>query len=242
LQAAEAKSLSDPANNFIAGRIIYGLQPANQGHFARPETAFWNDETEARYMEQVRERAQRKASEILAQAMMEAELIRKQAQQEGFEAGRQEFHGLAKAEQTKATLFLSKLQKELIAEKQRLATAHKHSLFAILNLAFEKTLGTVLADKQAEVLGTLFDEAVEQLQASTTMTLYVGPQDAELAKTLLATVRSDHPELPDITLKIAPDLSGGGLRLESGDGLVDNSITSRFEQVRSILENYSEDS
>jgi flagellar assembly protein FliH len=34
----------------------------------------------------------------------------------------------------------------------------------------------------------------------------------------------------------------GGVRIESGDGLVDNSVASRFEQVRAILDGYRENS
>lgn len=224
------------------GRVIYGLQLGDFGYLNRPPTPNWNDETEARYMEQVRERAQQMAKEILAQALADAEQIRQRALSEGLEAGRGEARNQAKAETQKVAKFLDSLQTALVTEKERVYTEHKQCLFQILRLAFEKTLGVMLDTEREKVLQTLFEEALTQLQTRTCVTVHVSPADLELAKGLVDQTRERRSDLPELRICACADLGLGGVRIESGDGLVDNSITARFDQVRTILDAYMENS
>jgi flagellar assembly protein FliH len=224
------------------GRVIYGLQSLDRAGLNRPPTQTWNSETEDRYMEQVRERAQQMAKEILAQALAEAEQIRANAQAQGFAAGRIDAKSLAQAENDKVCSFLDSMQTALVAEKERIYAEHKQSLFAILRLAFEKTLGVVLDEQREQVLNALFDEAVSQLQARTCITVHVCKADLQLAQTLADQSREKRSDLPELRICASLDLEPGGVRIESGDGLVDNSISARFEQVRTILDGYMENS
>jgi flagellar assembly protein FliH len=222
------------------GRVIRGLHPGDYSALNTPASTPWSGETKERYMEQVRERAQQMAREILAQALVEAEQIRQQARIEGFASGQDEAKALAQAEAGKVAAFLAALRDELMAEKMRIHDAHKQSLFQILRLAFEKTLGVLLDTDRERVLQALFDEAVGLLQARTSVTVHVCPADMDLAKNLLEQARQTRPDLPELCLRQAADLPMGGVRVESGDGLVDNAITARFEQVRLILDGYLE--
>ena len=226
----------------LTGRLIHGLRHGDFSHMNRPAATTWNDETEARYMEQVRERAQQMAREILAQALAEAEQIRQQARVEGMAAARDEISAMARAEAAKVSDFLAHLQVALDEEKKRVYAGHKEALFRILGLAFEKTLGVMLDEEREKVLHTLFDEAVAQLQATKCITVHVCAADLELAKSLAETTRQTRPDLPELRVCTCADLGLGGVRIESGDGLVDNSIASRFEQVRAILDGYREHS
>lgn len=200
----------------------------------------WNNETEDRYMEQVRQRAQQMAKDILAQALVEAEALRAAARAEGFTAGKQEAQALIRAEKAKVAAFLESLDAALAAEKQRVYAEHKQCLFQILRLAFEKSLGVLLDTQREQVLTTLFEEAVSQLQARTTITVHVCPADLELATTLAAQCKERRADLPEVRVRASDGLEPGGVRVESGDGLVDNTVAARFEQVRAILDGYSE--
>ena len=191
-------------------------------------------------MEQVRERAQQMAREILAQALAEAEQIRQRAKVEGMAAANEEIAARAQAEAAKVSNFLAQLQSALAEEKKRVYAGHKQLLFQILGLAFEKTLGVMLDEEREKVLHTLFEEAVGQLQATTCITVQVCAADLELAKSLVEATREARPDLPELRVCQCADLGPGGVRVESGDGLVDNSIASRFEQVRAILDGYRE--
>lgn len=224
----------------FTGRLIHGLRQGDLSSLNRPATRTWNDETEARYMEQVRERAQHMARDILALALAEAEQIRKRARGDGLADAREEIQAQAKAESKKVSDFMARLQSALEAEKKRVFDTHKQALFQILRLAFEKTLGVMLAEERENVLQSLFEEAAAQLQATTCITVNVCNQDLELAKALIEKTRQARPDLPELRVCPCADLEMGGVRIESGDGLVDNSVASRFEQVRVILDGYRE--
>ena len=224
------------------GRLIYGLQPGDFGYLNRPAAPTWNQETEARYMEQVRERAQQMAKDILAQALAEAEQIRSKARADGFADGLEEGKALARLEAENVAAFLGSLHDALASERERAFLAHKQTLFHILRLAFEKTLGVMLEAQNEKALQTLFEEAVAQLQTRTCITVHVRPEDQELARSLVDQTRQARPDLPELRVCPSTDLVQGGLRIESGDGLVDNSIAARFEQVKAILDGYLEHS
>lgn len=224
------------------GRVIYGLQCIDRAGLNRPPVQTWNVETEERYMEQVRERAQQMARDILAQALAQAEQIRASAQTEGFAAGQHDAVSIAQAESEKVRAFLSTLQTALQDEKKRIYAEHKQTLFSVLRLAFEKTLGVMLDAQREQVLNTLFDEAVAQLQASTCITVHVCKADLDLAKSLAEQSKEKRPDLPELRICASPALEPGGVRIESGDGLVDNTIAARFEQVKAILDGYVENS
>lgn len=191
-------------------------------------------------MEQVRERAQQKAKEILTQALVEAEQIRNQARAEGFESGRAEAMDVARQAAQKSSQFLASMQQALQAEKERIYQTHKQLLFEILRLAFEKTLGILLEEDRQRVLTTLFEEAVAQLQSQATITVHVCPSDMELAREIVALARENQPDLPECVLRPCADLDSGGVKVECGDGVVDNSIATRFEQVKAILDGYAD--
>jgi len=224
------------------GRIIYGLHSRDGAGLNRPPSLTWNNETEDHYMEQVRQRAQQMAKEILAEALAEAEGIRAAARAEGYAAGQQEAAALGQQEKAKVGAFLDTIQSALVAEKERVYAEHKECLFQILRLAFEKTLGVMLDEQREQVLITLFEEAVSQLQARTCITVHVCQADLDLATTLVDQTRKERADLPELRIRASEGLEPGGVRVESGDGLVDNSVTARFEQVRSILDGYMENS
>lgn len=225
----------------LTGRLIHGLRHGDLSDMGRP-AAPWNEETEARYMEQVRERAQLMAREILAQALAEAEQIRQQARADGLADARGEIEARARAEAGKVSAFLAQLRAALEAEKERVAGEHRQSLFRMLMLAFEKTLGVMLEEERERALHALFEEAVALLQTTGCITIHVCPADLELARGLVEKTRQERPDLPELRVCQCADQALGGVRIESGDGLVDNTIAARFEQVRAILDGYRENS
>lgn len=224
------------------GRVIYGLHSRDGVGLNRPPSMIWNNETEDHYMEQVRQRAQQMAKEILSQALAEAEAIRAGARAEGYAAGQQEAGTLIQAEKSKVCAFFDTLQAAVVEEKERVYAEHKQCLFQILRLAFEKTLGVMLDEQREQVLITLFEEAVSQLQANTCITVHVCQADFDLATALAGQSREKRTDLPEVRIRVSEGLEPGGVRIESGDGLVDNSVAARFEQVRAILDGYMENS
>lgn len=191
-------------------------------------------------MEQVRERAQQKARKILEQALVEAETIRTQARDEGYAAGKKDALQQVELEKQKVAGFLSNLEHAFMQEKVHVFSQHKDTLFQILRLAFEKSFGAMLEESRFQALMVLFEDAVNQIQAQSVVTMYVCPEDADNATQILEQAKATKPDLPEIILRTTVDLAPGGVRLESGEGVIDNSISSRFLQVQNILDGYVE--
>lgn len=218
-----------------SGRVIIGLRACAPGDLERPAAALWNEETEARYMEQVKQRAQDKAKEILNEALREAEQIRIQAHKDGFAQGLVEGQAVIEHEKSNIVAVLQNLETALNQERANVAARQQSALFELMRLAFEKTLGLVLDSRREEILEALLTEAVEHLSATASITVHVCPQDADHARKLIQEAREHTSGLPAFTVQTDPGLAPGGVRLESGDGVVDNAISSRLEQVRAAL-------
>ena len=69
-----------------------------------------------------------------------------------------------------------------------------------------------------------------------------GKRQSQRIKVKEALKRLQEDEAGEIRVCASPALEPGGVRIESGDGLVDNSIAARFEQVKDILDGYVENS
>jgi flagellar assembly protein FliH len=192
--------------------------------------------TELDFWSRVRGKAQAKAKEIMAQAMDEAQAIREQARQEGLAAGLEQAKSLAEAQMAEAGRVLGGLLSGLQGERQNLWAGYRQEFAALLRLAVGKTLRAELSDRRHEVLAGLLEQALELLDAQDGFTAVVHPGDEAQARVLLTEAQKAQPDLDRWKIKTDPELSQGGLRLESSSGLVDNTVSTRFAQVSEILD------
>ncbi|GAB6036709.1 hypothetical protein JCM15519_12680 [Fundidesulfovibrio butyratiphilus] len=190
------------------------------------ELAFWN---------RVRAKAQAKAREILSQAMAEAEVLREQARQEGFVQGLDQAKSQCDAQILSLGQQLSHLLAGLEGERHALWTMHRQEFAALLRLAVEKTLHTELSERRQDILGNLLDQAVELLDTRNGFTVVVAPEDEAGVHELLARAKEAHPGLGPWRVRSDPALVGGGVRLESEAGLVDNAVGPRYAQIAELL-------
>ena len=237
-----ANSAAGP--QFVTGRVIVGTGSPGGGittvqalEGKRPPV--WDQDADQVYLNRVKDRAQLLAQEIIAKAMADAEALRAEAR----EQARQE--GLAAASQ------------EVLALHQELAQSVGHVIAAIRNqgrtllarqaqdivelvrLAVRKAIGCELSEHRTTILGRLLNEALESIDSQRRLTISVRPEDKPFLDDLLAAAAMSNPALAGVTVLEAPDLSMGGLILESDEGLVDNSLASRFEVVEDILDQLS---
>lgn len=190
------------------------------------EQAFWD---------RVRAKAQAKAQEILSQAMAEAEVLREQARQQGFVQGLEQAKAQCDAQAQALGQQLSHMLAGLENERHALWTMHRQEFAALLRLAVEKTLHTELSEHRQEILGNLLEQAVELLDTKNGFTVVVAPEDEPAAHELLTRAKEVHPGLGPWRVRPDPGLAGGGVRLESEAGLVDNTVGPRYAQIAELL-------
>lgn len=227
---------------FLPGnaRVVMGAGMAGPSEMTINEiegnkTPVLDERTELEFWARVRAKAQSKAKEILNQAMVEAEAIREQARQEGLAQGLAEARQACEAQVASMGATLSGLLQGLEADRPSLWAKHRQEFAALLKLAVEKTLHTELAARHEEILANLLDQSIELLDTRSGFTVLVGPGDEEAVARLLDETKKAHPALGAWRVRTDPNMTPGGVRLESDAGMVDNTLDTRFEQISQLL-------
>ncbi len=198
----------------------------------------WTEEEKEAYYEKVRSRAKAKAQAILEQALQEADGIKEQARQEGYEEGMSQ----ARAERSEKIAEMSEhfhdLQLSLEQEKKDVWDNFRSDVLQLIRLSVEKVLSVEMDTRQKEILSSLLDEAVGTLEDKQLVHVFVRPDDKAYMQELLAGAEKKG-STGAWQLHEDPQLTLGGVRLESTIGITDNSIAARKREVDAIWEKIS---
>ena len=194
----------------------------------------WDEGTKTQYVDDVRARAEEMAKAILAEAMAEAQKIRQQAQTQGLEHGRAQAEAERQAELHRLAALTTALQEELRAHAHKEAARRDTLLRQLLILAVEKATGLVLQAERKELLGRLFAEAQAKILGEDAITVFIHPNDAPLMQELLGQTKLSQ-EGPAVRIREDTSISLGGVRVESGSTIVDNTVDERLRQVLEVL-------
>ncbi len=232
-------SLSDPVPKFRGGRVIMGLQTRNLDEVnaqARNLVRMDTPETEARFLEKVREKARTAASEIISKAMVEAREIRLKAYEEGRNEGLSQAAGEILAKKEELSSSISKIFLNLNAEKQKLWNDYRQDIIFVLMTSIDKILGMEVSKNRIEIMQSLLDQSLELVDRSRELNITVSRDDEQIVKEMLERAREIHPELLNYRIRPSSTVKKGGLILENGTGVVDNTLDSRYRQVKEIVE------
>lgn len=241
--AAASPSAPPPAEDRkVTGRVIMGMGGSGPSEMriedmdSRRRPNVWTAKTEEEYFRRVRDKAAAMAREVVDSAQAEIEQMRAKAREEGLAEGRAQ--AAAEKEQ-----FLSAQAKALAQSMGTLCTGcesiwneQRQELVTLVRLTVEKLLNIELAARRTEVLGSLLYQAVEAIDSTRGLAVVVAPADKELVEELLARAREENPRLAQFTVRTEADMSPGGLRLESEQGLVDNTLEGRWKVIEPILD------
>lgn len=234
-------SLSDtPETGVLTGRVILGPGEGGEAETTVAElesrrSPLHYEEVEAQFWERVRAKAKAKASEIMGQAMAEAERLKAKAQEDGYAAGVAAAEQQIQTELAQMAASLGKVLESVAAERKTLWTSYRQDLVTLLRLAVERTIGASLAGRREEILTKLLDEALELIDDRDNLTLTVHPDDEPLVRELMTRSVADRPGLSRFQVRADAALLPGSVSLESRDGLVDNTVASRFESVETLF-------
>lgn len=242
-------SLSDGEQTAVlTGRVILGPGHSGPGETTVAELEAHRspeelEKVEARFWDRLRSKATAKAQAVIAEAMTEAETIRATAQEEGYAAGHAEGHAAAtaaaearlEAELARMTASFGGMVETLAGERNRLWHLQREEFLTLLRLAVERTVNASIDFRRQEILDNLLNEALEAIDAKAEPTLTVHPEDEALLRELLTRAKAERPHLARVTVRLNPDLIPGSLFLEYPEGLVDNTIASRFAEVETVF-------
>ncbi|MBT8764284.1 hypothetical protein KFV02_10100 [Desulfohalobiaceae bacterium Ax17] len=234
-----SKSFSKPDS----GKVIVGLQTRFLAELEARATdrSYLTPETEDKFWERVKARAQEKAREIIARAMQEAQGIREQAREEGLKQGQAQAAREIEKVKQKLTDDFARVISQIEQEKCNIWQRFRQDLVLLTRAAVEKVLGLELEKNKEKVLENLLDQALELIESKEELVIRVNPDDTELLQGIMDKLRAKHPQLSLWQVKPDPQITQGGLVLENGKGMVDNTIEGRYAAVKKILDELSLD-
>jgi flagellar assembly protein FliH len=222
------------------GRVIIGLQSKELRDVECREDSPWMDEcSQEEFVERVREKARSAARDVIARAMEESEQIKSRAYQEGLSEGRNQ--GRQENEKMAGELAdrIHKVLDGIATQREKIYAGYRRDMVVLLKAAVDKVLGWQLEEEREKTLFKLFDEAVEHLASGEELTVQVRPEDKEIVDRGVAVLKENRPRMGNVQVVPSNDLEKGGVVVENENGIVDNSIESRLQAVRQILDQIS---
>ena len=235
-------SLSDNTGKARVGRVIFGLQSRGLEEMDREaESAAraCTPEQEQEFLGRVKEKAREKASEILNQAMQEARQMREDSVRQGYEEGLKNAESEIEKQKKELAQKFEKLLSQMHKEKKEICERHREELVMVMQASLEKVVGQKIEDDYFRVMEFLLYEALEMMEQTRELTIKVHESDQGLVKELLEKAGDEQPELGKCKVRSSRKIQKGGLVLESGQGMVDNTLDSRYSQVKEVVDRIS---
>lgn len=234
-------SLSDTEEStLLTGRVILG--PGGTGESETTIAELENrrapmhfEEVESQFWERVRGKATAKASEIMTQAMAEAERLKAKAHEDGYAAGVAAAESQVQAELAQMSATLANVLESVAVERKNLWAGYRQDFVTLLKLAVERTVSATIDARRQEILDSLLGEALDLIDAKDELTLTIHPDDEPLLRELMARAAGERTGLARFQVRVNAALIPGSVSLESRDGMVDNSIADRFAEVETIF-------
>ena len=242
-------SSSDPPGGKPAAtdRVVMGVgmagpQETTVAELEARRSPFPFERMEAEFWERTRTKAQDMAKEIIAKAMVEAEALRAAAREEGMAQGAADVQAQIEASKAQFDAHVQEMSQafgETLAaiqtDRKTLWDGYRQDFVTLLHMALEKSFGILLTDARREILAALLDEALDLIDTRTELAVVVHPDDAPMIEELLTRAAAVRQGLSRWHVRGDAALLPGGVRLESRDGLVDNTVDSRFAEVQSVF-------
>ncbi|MFO7595080.1 MAG: FliH/SctL family protein [Desulfocurvibacter africanus] len=226
---------------FVSGRVILSMSDGlpkvtSVQEIEGKKPPVWDEKAGEEYLARVRDKAMGKATEIMAQAMADAETIKRKAYEEGLAQGRSEALKEAAAKQSDMAEDLAQTLSSIRSAGKQAFDRQAADIVQLIRLAVERTLAVEMDQKRAEVLENLLRESLDLIDSQLNLTILVRPGERELLTPLLEASRDRYPALSGWTIRESADLEPGGLWIESNDGIVDNTLNGRWTGVSQILD------
>lgn len=195
----------------------------------------WDETTEADYMQRVNARAAQRAGEILAQARADAERLKQQAMQDGYNEGLQQAQRELEEFQQTMSDSVSGVLGAIQGQCSGIFSRWRQDLVTLLRVSVQRAVGLELDQNRMAILEALLVKAVETLDSQRKLTVRVNPEDEPAVQDILVATQQRHPNLEAWSVKGDPGIAPGGLVVESRDGMVDNTMETRYALVDQIL-------
>ena len=166
----------------------------------------------------------------------EAESIRSNAHNEGFQAGMEQAGAELKEFRVDVGQMLANMLRALEEQRHSLGEAWRQELAELARVAVEAGTGWILQAEHQRILQSLVFGSLQLLEDRATVTIRVHPDDEDTVSDLFRAARERVPELTQWIVNGDASVEAGGLVAESVSGSVENLREHYREMVNGILE------
>ena len=217
------------------GAVYMGGTAVSLASVEGEKSANWTEADEAAYLERIKEKATERATAIVEEALREAESIRTQAREQGYAEGVADAEQEIEAFQAGISESVSAVLSAIEGQCSAIFSDWREDLVALLRLAAEKIVGMALTDDKAKLLEELYTQSVVALENRRNLVVRVNPEDEPVIADIVNMTQARFTDLKAWSVKADPDISPGGLVVESEDSLADNRLERRAALVNEIL-------
>lgn len=231
----------DSKDTHLTGKVVMGMTTPGPDEMTIQELEgkrqlTWDEETDAEYLNRVREKAKEAAKEIKLMAELEAEALRATAHHDGYNEGLAQAQEFVDQQVQEISQKAEALLSQLGSSGANIFESRRQDIIALIKLAVEKTLNVELDEKRLESLQNLMQEGLDRIESKRELTIRCHPDDEEGLEDFVATIQERNPALKYWSVKGDPTIQIGGVIIEAAGGKVDNTIDTRWEGVEPILD------
>ncbi|WP_035104171.1 FliH/SctL family protein [Desulfohalovibrio reitneri] len=196
----------------------------------------WDESTNQELIDRVKNKATEMAKSIVAEAEQQAEQLRKEATDRGYQEGVEQAREQIEAEQTALAESVGRALTNVANQASRVWESQREDFVALIRLAVRKAVAVEYDERKEEALDKILHESLEAIDSMRQLTIRVNPDEAELVEALVNHVRDRFPALERFTVKPDQQIELGGMVIESDEGMVDNTVDTRLAQIEPLFE------
>lgn len=177
------------------------------------------------------EQARRHAEELVQQAIVEAEAIRRQAEQRGHAAGYERGSILAHTELAEALALVQRVAGDAKSLRDDLLRRSEHELIDLTLASLKAILGERVEQDRAVVAATV-RRAIERAGSQNVVRIRVHPDEVERAT---AEVTDTAGNAPDFEVLADGSIALGGCVIDTAHGRVDARLDAQLDVIAAML-------
>lgn len=209
------------------------------GGLENARSTAWTEKDEAEYLQRVKGKAEQMAAGLIAAARGEADQIRDEARKEGYEAGLRDAQEELENFRAGMTETVQSVLGAIEGQCSHIFEQWREDLVAVTRLAVERVTGLELSERRQESLEALLVEAVGLLEKRRELVIRVNPEDEPLVADIVEQTKERFADVRSWRTKADPEISPGGIVVESESSLAEGRLESRIAAVDEVLRRLS---
>lgn len=186
----------------------------------------------------IEEEAKEKANLFLQEAQKEADKVRKEAEQAGFEQGREHGYQKGMEEVNRLVAVIHKISGDLIQKREKILSETERELVELVMLISSKVIKTI-SETQKRVVYDNIIAALSKLKGRAEVTIRVNPADMMTVTKHKQAFMETVEGVENIRILEDPNVDIGGCIVNSEFGAIDARVSTQLAEIEDAIKKLS---